>query len=79
MNAVTTRGFGIAGGFVGSAPLVVTGGYGFGGQPEERIGYVRTSLSVIPTVRAAASANPTVRLNPSLAPVISASLEVASE
>ena len=30
INSVTTRGYSIAGGFVGSAPLVVTLGYGSG-------------------------------------------------
>jgi hypothetical protein len=34
MSSVTTRGFGLSGGFVGSANLVVTQGYGFGaGDP----------------------------------------------
>lgn len=78
MQSVTTRGFGISGGFTGSANLVVTLGYGIGAavvalQPPARVGTAGDDKSN-PSVTATDKSNPSVTASDKSNPTVTASV-----
>lgn len=60
MQSVTTRGFGIGGGFTGSVSLVVTLGYGLGEAAADAGGLVCATIRIAPSVSATTRIAPSV-------------------